>query len=282
MAIEQAKRALTNAPPPPPPEEGWQARASLSLFAKLCKQEVQAECARVEAVLSNKELWESIKKNASLGSHNHPRVFHGPCSPGAIATAKPPSHPLKLHKVFGNRNPVELEVCSGHGDWLVERAGRDASVNWVGLEMRPDRVHLIWAKAVCARRDNVAVLGGTAHEMLRWYVRDGSISRVFVNYPDPPVWHGSRMRLIDEAFLREVHRVLAPRCCLVIVTDDAAYAKIIIHQLERVPNLFRSVVHPKLYLDGVPTDYGSSYFDRMWANGRRTDRYYIEHVRLDA
>ena len=30
-----------------------------------------------------------------------------------------------MHAVFGNRNPVRLEVCSGHGDWLAARAARE-------------------------------------------------------------------------------------------------------------------------------------------------------------
>lgn len=38
---------------------------------------------------------------------------------------------LKLKKIFGNKKPVKIELCSGHGDWIVERAQNDPDTNWV-------------------------------------------------------------------------------------------------------------------------------------------------------
>ncbi len=274
----KAKEALATGVTAPP--DDWHARASLGLFTKLRNREVVAECERVEGFLQDKALRAKVEEVAKAGVRAHARVFYGRPSPGSDLV-QAPAKALKLQKVFGNRNPVRLEVCSGHGDWIVGHAKETPDVNWIALEMRPDRVHLIWTKMVCQGLDNMMVLGGTAHEMMQWHLRDASIEEVFVNYPDPPVWHGSRMRLIDEAFLQEAHRVLAPGGHLVIVTDDAAYAKIIIRQLGRVATLFKSAVAPRLYQDAVPEGYGSSYFDRMWSNGNRTDRYYIRHVRLD-
>lgn len=146
--------------------------------------------------------------------------------------------------------------------------------------MRPDRVYLIWSKMVAQGLDNMLVLGGLAEDMIGAHLADASIEELYVNYPDPPVWHGSRMRLIDEAFLQQAHRVLGPGKHLVIVTDDAGYAKIIVRQLQRVDTLFRSSCAPQPYSNVLPEDYGSSYFDRMWTNGNRTDRYYIKYERL--
>ena len=248
---------------------------SQKLFARLRSSEVRAEIARVAQILEADPLPSHAGPRADL------RVVYGRPSPGAPAVAAP-AKPLKLHRVFGNRKPVRLEVCSGHGDWIATRAAEDPESNWIGLEMRPDRVFLIWSKMVLAQADraNMMVLGGTAEDTMAAQLAAGSVEEVFVNCSDPPVWHGSRMRLIDDAFLAQAHRVLAPSKQLVIVTDDAAYASAIVRQLGLSAALFRSAIHPRPF-EALPAGYGSSYFDRMWTNGNHRDRYYMRYVRLD-
>jgi hypothetical protein len=47
---------------------------------------------------------------------------------------------LNFRKRFKNSNPIKMEVCSGHGEWVVERASQDTNVNWIAIEMRFERV----------------------------------------------------------------------------------------------------------------------------------------------
>jgi tRNA (guanine-N(7)-)-methyltransferase len=255
-------------------------RSSLGLFNRLRNGEVTAECDRVSAYLDDKALRKRTKELARAGVRGCRFVFYGNPSPCSHAV-KPPAGPLDFQELFGNSNPVRLEVCSGHGDWLVSRASENPDVNWIALEMRPDRVHLIWSKMVLAGLTNVAILGGSALEMLTWHVPNASLDQVYVNFPDPPVWHGSPMRLVDEPFLTAVHRALQPGHDLILVTDDAAYAKIMLRQLERVPTLFASALEAA-YAAELPEDYGTSYFDRMWTNGNHNHRYYIRQRRQGA
>src|SRR5262249_34825462 len=112
-------------------------------------------------------------------------------------------------------SPIKLEVCSGHGDWVVDRAFHDKSSNWVSLEMRYDRVFNIWSKMLFADLDNLLILGGEAHSIFQQCIPDESITEVYVNFPDPPVWKGSSQRLLSKTFLREVHRVLKPGCSVI-------------------------------------------------------------------
>ena len=191
--------------------------------------------------------------------------------------------PLNFKEVFGNDLPVRLEVCSGHGDWVTERAQRDeGKANWLALEMRRNRIRMTWAKAVRRRLDNVALLCGMAHEMMGAHVASGSLTEVYVNYPDPPEWVGSLQCLVDQAFLRDAHRSLKPGVGhLTLVTDDPNYAMRMCRELSKVPGLFKSTEPGgKAFKSGVPEGYGGSYFDEMWKNGRQNDRYYIRYKRV--
>jgi len=183
---------------------------------------------------------------------------------------------------FGQRNDIRVEVCSGHGDWITTRAGRSADVQWIGVEMRRNRVALTWMKALRLNVSaNITMMCGMAHNVLRREIPDESVHEVYVNYPDPPEWVGSSQVLVDGAFLNDVYRILKPGGYLTCVTDDSTYAMRICRELAKVPGLFKSTeASGKPFVSGVPDDYGASYFDSMWTNGAQNDRYFIKYNKL--
>jgi tRNA G46 methylase TrmB len=48
---------------------------------------------------------------------------------------------------------------------------------------------------------------------------------VFINFPEPPVWEGSKWRLLDAELFATVHKVLSSGGMLHILTDDEALCK---------------------------------------------------------
>lgn len=111
-------------------------------------------------------------------------------------------------EVFGNSNPVRVEVCSGLGEWICDRAARYPNTNWIGIEMRYDRVFTTWARMLLRHLPNVAIIWGEARGALRTCFSRKSVTQVFVNYPDPPIWRGSSMRLVDDTFVKAAYRAL--------------------------------------------------------------------------
>jgi tRNA G46 methylase TrmB len=219
----------------------------------------------------------------------HPRVVFWPprgdaqatsgsldAAAAAAAEARGP-RPLDLQALFGNARETKLEVCCGHGEWLVTHALAEPRVNWLGLEMRFERVYQTWTKSVMHRAENVVVLGGLAHAVVRSLIPARSVSEVFVNYPDPPVWPGSKQRLVDAAFLELAHGALRDDGFLVLVTDDPGYAMSMVKELRQQRALFSSVFGAEPFSNVLPADYGSSYFDRFWKNGSRTKRFYLRY-----
>ena len=116
-----------------------------------------------------------------------------------------PEKKINFKKVFQNDLPIKLEICSGHGDWIIEKAIEDRDkANWVALEIRYERVFIIWSKMRFKGLDNLLILGGEANDILSNYVKGNVFSEIFVNYPDPPVWERSQWLLIKSSFLEQV------------------------------------------------------------------------------
>jgi tRNA (guanine-N7-)-methyltransferase len=116
---------------------------------------------------------------------------------------------------------IELEVGPGRGWFLVERAQVEPRVALVGVEIRRKWAAIVddrlAARGLSAR---ARVFAEDARTALPRLVPDGSLRRVFVNFPDP--WwkrrHENRL-LVQEAFLGEVARLLEPGGELFVQTD---------------------------------------------------------------
>lgn len=161
---------------------------------------------------------------------------------------------INLKKIFGNELPIKLEICSGHGDWIVERANHDiGKVNWVALEIRFERVYTIFSKMIFRNLSNLVILAGEAKDILLNCIKPRIFDEIFINYPDPPVWEKSQWLLIHSLFLKEVfcflknfyfyyffevHRVLKKNRCITIVTDDREYSKIMVKEFKKSDDLY--------------------------------------------
>jgi tRNA (guanine-N7-)-methyltransferase len=123
--------------------------------------------------------------------------------------------------------PFELEIGPGRGHFILERAAQSDEIRIVGLEIK-----LKWASLVDDRLRRTG-LGSRARvfaEDIRFALprmAAGSVSRVFVHFPDP--WwkkrHAKR-RLANAPVIEQVARLLCPHGELFVQTDvrDAARA----------------------------------------------------------
>jgi len=132
--------------------------------------------------------------------------------------------PLALPEVFGNARPVEIEIGSGKGGFLLARAAARPEINFIGVE---------WAKAYChytadrvrrAGLANTKMLRADAEQLFKVSLADNSLIRVHIYFPDPwPKRRHHRRRLVQPRFISELCRVLRPGGELLIVTDHLEY-----------------------------------------------------------
>ncbi len=120
--------------------------------------------------------------------------------------------------------PFELEIGSGKGTFLVQQSGHQPDTNFLGIEY----AHEFYAYAADRMRrnqiENVRMLHADASEFLRWRVPTGIISVLHLYFPDP--WPKSRhhkRRMMQDAFMTQVHRVLESSGELRVVTDHLDY-----------------------------------------------------------
>ena len=136
--------------------------------------------------------------------------------------------PLTWPEVFGNDHPVELEIGSGKGLFLVNAAQADPGHNFVGVELARKYARLAAERLAKRGLANVRVVAGDARLFLARYVPSASLRAVHVYFPDP--WWKKRhkkRRVFTEPLVADIERTLEPGGQLWIATDVEEYFGVI-------------------------------------------------------
>jgi tRNA (guanine-N7-)-methyltransferase len=143
------------------------------------------------------------------------------------------SAPASLTELFAPPvAEVWLEIGFGGGEHLVWQARANPSVGLIGCEPFQDGVVKVLGVIEAATETsietgalaNIRVLADDARPLLRW-LPSASIGRAFILFPDPwPKARHRKRRLVSEATLGELARVLRPGAELRLATDDGDYA----------------------------------------------------------
>ena len=175
--------------------------------------------------------------------------------------------PVDPREWFDNDRPIELEIGTGKGTFLLARAASRPDLNFIGIE---------WARAYChyaadrvrrAGLANVRMLRADAGVFVKDCLPDRSIWRLHVYFPDPwPKRKHHRRRLIQPAFVAEARRVLRIGGQLLVVTDHMGYFQHIRRVLGAAEGFVRT---PMPKMAGESGELVGTNFERKYiAQGR--------------
>lgn len=142
---------------------------------------------------------------------------------GLDAAGLPPYEdgPIQLGQLFDRPElPVEMEIGSGKGTFLVQQGVAQPQTNFLGIEWTSE----YWRYAADRLRrhslGNVRVLRADATEFIRYWVGDASVGVIHLYFSDP--WPKSRhhkRRVVQDSTLIQFHRILRAGGELRLVTD---------------------------------------------------------------
>lgn len=147
-----------------------------------------------------------------------------PPLPDAVAD-NPDAGRLDVRSWFPDPSlPFELEIGSGKGTFLVQQAALQPDVNFLGIEWAKEFFTYAADRIRRHRMTNVRMLHTNATEFMHWRVPDGCCRVVHLYFSDPwPKKRHHKRRVVQDRFLKDVHRILEPDGELRIVTDHMDY-----------------------------------------------------------
>lgn len=111
------------------------------------------------------------------------------------------------YDLFGNDNPVELEIGSGKGRFILEKASANKDINYVGVEIQLN-VLITGAERIIEKGLKNVKLFNIGAEILKYTLPEKSISKLYLNFSCPyPKKQYENHRLTYWSFL-EIYKYL--------------------------------------------------------------------------
>lgn len=176
-------------------------------------------------------------------------------------------------EIFGNDNPIVLELGCGKGEYTVGLAERFPSKNFIGIDIKGAR---IWSGAKYANENNItnAAFLRTSIELLAEFFASGEVDEIWITFPDPQM-KKVRKRLTSTTFMNLYRKVLRPGGTIHLKTDSPflyTYTSLMIRE-----NALPETVNTEdLYADpkGVSDILGiKTHYERQWLERGLTIKY---------
>jgi tRNA (guanine-N7-)-methyltransferase len=165
-----------------------------------------------------------------------------------------------FHSIFGNDNPLVVEIGSGNGHFLVECAVNSPLKNYIGTESLHGRARKFCEKIKKRSLRNIVVFRGDARQFVWEYLFERCVYEFIILFPDPwPKKRHHKHRLLTEPFIRMMETRLVDNGTVSVATDHEEYRDRIIHEFRKVG----AFTNP--YTEGYtlyPPDYPKTLFEK--------------------
>ena len=126
----------------------------------------------------------------------------------------------KWNDFFKNDNPIILELACGKGEYTVGLALLFPDKNFIGVDIKGNRM---WAGAKFALENKLENVGflRTQIDKINQYFSDDEVDEIWITFPDPFLRKSkTRKRLTHPKFLRLYHQFLKPNGLIHLKTDS--------------------------------------------------------------
>jgi tRNA (guanine-N7-)-methyltransferase len=129
-------------------------------------------------------------------------------------------------EVFGREAPVEVEIGSGDGTFLLAAAARRPDVDFFGLERSPSKARRLAARVARQSLPNIRSLCADATCVIE-LIPSASVTAYHIYFPDPwPKNRHARRRLVTPVLIAALARTLVQGGQLLVATDVYGYLRL--------------------------------------------------------
>lgn len=178
------------------------------------------------------------------------------------------------NEFFGNDNEIVIELACGWGEYTLSLAEKFHNRNFIGIDIKGDR---IWKGSQTAQENelmNVAFLRTHIIEILKSF-DDNELDEIWLTFPDPrPKERDEKHRLCNKGFFEKYQKILKPDGWFRFKTDNTELFEYGLHVLtefkvkdhEFTFDLYNSPLLEEHY--GIKTKY-----ERIWTEKGEKIKY---------
>lgn len=139
----------------------------------------------------------------------------------------------KWSQVFGNNNPIHIEIGMGKGKFIATLAQNNPNINFVGIEKYSSVLVRAIDKVEDLELNNLKFIRMDAEEILEVF-HNYEINKIYLNFSDPwPKDRHAKRRLTSKSFFDRYNKILNKEGSVEFKTDNRALFDF---SVEEIPN----------------------------------------------
>lgn len=184
----------------------------------------------------------------------------------------------KWNTVFGNDNPIHIEIGMGKGQFIMALAEKHPEINYVGIE----KYSSVLVRAIEKQEEmdlpNLFFIRMDAENIADVFAKD-EVGRIYLNFSDPwPKDRHAKRRLTSVQFLERYKKILEKEGHVIFKTDNRDLFNFSLEQVEEAPDweLLNHTfdLHHSQYAEGnIMTEYETRFVEK----GNSICRMEIKH-----
>lgn len=172
---------------------------------------------------------------------------------------------IDFERVFGNSNPVVLEIGAGKGQFCCELASRDPDTNIIAVEKSSNVIVDAAEKAIELNLPNLILVRCDA-EYLEKYIPEHSISRIYLNFSCPfPKKSYAAHRLTHRKFLEIYKKLLTNGAEIHQKTDNRAFFEFSLEEFSQSGYTLKNIsldLHASDFEGNIETEYEKRFSEQ--------------------
>ncbi|AXQ79459.1 tRNA (guanosine(46)-N7)-methyltransferase TrmB [Streptococcus chenjunshii] len=165
-------------------------------------------------------------------------------------------------ELFGNDNPIHIEVGSGKGAFISGMALKHPDINYIAIDMQVSVLSHALDKVLASQAANVRLLLADGSD-LRNYFAAQEVDLLYLNFSDPwPKTKHEKRRLTYKTFLETYRYILPQKGEIHFKTDNRSlfeYSLVSFSQYGMLLNKVWLDLHDSDFSDNVMTEYEEKF-----------------------
>lgn len=172
--------------------------------------------------------------------------------------------------VFKNNNPIIVELGCGKGEYTIGLAEKNPSKNFIGLDIKGNRIWTGAKQALESKLNNVSFLR-TKIDFTDYCFAENEVSEIWITFPDPqPQKARTRQRLTNPIFLNRYKTMLKPGGLVHLKTDSTSMYEYTLEVIKEnnhtllfsTDNLYQNCPADRQELIAIKTHYEKLFTDK--------------------
>lgn len=150
----------------------------------------------------------NVIKNAAQIVSNSPYVVNNPSK-----------YKNKWNDLFGNKNPIKLELGMGRGDFIIEMAKSYPNINFIGLEINDSQMVMAIKNLERLKLPNLKLINADAMNIAEFFGKE--IDTIYLTFSEPwPKKIDEKKRFTHFTYLKLYDRIFKKHKHIILKTDN--------------------------------------------------------------